>query len=87
MKRIIGLIVLLLFLGCSKHTITKNQTTSTEIAFVLCEGNLGGNNSSIHTLNSDALNLTTGDTGQSIAVYGDNILVESKLIKFLYFFF
>ena len=75
MKRIIGLIVLLLFLGCSKHTITKNQTTSTEIAFVLCEGNLGGNNSSIHTLNSDALNLTTGDTGQSIAVYGDNILV------------
>ena len=75
MKRIIALIVLLLFLGCSKHTITKNQTTSTEIAFVLCEGNLGGNNSSIHTLNSDALNLTTGDTGQSIAVYGDKILV------------
>jgi len=78
MKRVIGLIVFLLSLGCSKHTITKNQTTSTEIAFVLCEGNFQGNNSSIYTLNSNALNLITGDTGQSIAVYGDNILVVNN---------
>ena len=75
MKRIITLIGALLFTGCSKQTITNSQTNSTEITFVLCEGNFQGNNSTIHTLNSDALNITTGDTGQSIAIYGDNILV------------
>ena len=66
---------ILFLIGCSEDSPTSDQTTSTEIAFVLCEGNHTSNNASLHGLNDDALSLVTGDTGLSMTVYNNQLLV------------
>ena len=66
---------ILFLIGCSEDSPTSDQTTSTEIAFVLCEGNIASNNASLHGLNDDALSLVTGDTGSSMTVYNNQLLV------------
>ena len=66
---------ILLILGCSENTITTTTPTSTEVAFVLCEGNMNSNNASLHALNEEGPSYITGDTGSSIAQYNNQLLV------------
>ncbi|MBC8311320.1 MAG: hypothetical protein H8E72_03375 [Candidatus Marinimicrobia bacterium] len=78
MKKIIILMAFILISGCSEDNITSNQSTLTEIAFALSEGAFQGNDASVHTLNTDQISITTGDTGQSMAVYGNKLLVVNN---------
>ena len=65
-------------IGCSENTPTSNQNISSEIAFTLCEGSFQANDASLHGLNEDALLLVTGDTGSSMAVYNNQLLVVNN---------
>ncbi|MBT6870133.1 MAG: hypothetical protein HOA66_01620 [Candidatus Marinimicrobia bacterium] len=77
--KIINIIVgILLIVGCSDDSVTNSQAASSEVAFVLCEGNMNSNNASLHTLSEDALSITTGDTGNSMAIYINNLLVVNN---------
>ena len=70
----------LMLIECSGETPTKYQSGSTEIAFVLCEGNMHSNNSTLHTLSEEhSIMFNTGDTGSSMAIYQNQLLVVNNI--------
>ena len=70
----------LMLIECSGEIPTKDQSSSTEITFVLCEGNMYSNNSTLHTLSEEhSIMFNTGDTGSSMAIYQNQLLVVNNI--------
>ena len=92
MKQPILILGILILAGCSEDTITNPQNVpSNEIAFILTEGSFQSNDAALWMISDSTITESsynpTGDTGQSMAVYNNNLYLinngSSNLIIYL----